>query len=360
MIKFCAATALVTSMLPAQTRAVMLLDRSGSMTITTSDGSTRCAKSAAQAKADIDNFFSLFGGTHVRVRQFSGVGGGIKDLGSSTWYTTAASAKAAVNLATTCTGSTPLADAICDTVNSVIAVPATYRYFYLYSDGGNNSSVGPCSGSNATNWSNGKCPLDFVLDPTVLPYTPAASWQAKACSVIESTGTVMNVYGFYDSSTDAPKLPFLRSIARASGGLFVDVRDSLKGIPGTAFAPSILGACRGLNKVQPVLNVVGVPRPGGTVFVGVQTARNQGNYLVIGFGLYKTPLNLTGLGARGCSIYVQPHLVLTGRPMYPIRLPANPNIIGGKVQFQGMSGPNAKNNPLGLVTTNFMTMQVQR
>ena len=236
----------------AQTpRALFLLDRSGSMVL----GSpvTRCDNATMACKNDINTFLSAFPNGEITVREFSDSPSGTGLVGSrfipgfSEWHSSAISgstfnaisdAQLAVDNAVACSGLTPLADAVCDAtsalaIRATIAGPSTECFVYMYSDGGENSSSGACTGPTACNADTGRCSFDSHHPG--LPFeaecgTGLASWQQKACGSIEllnlTCDFVFNIYKF-NSFTLVPDagLVFLESVATGTGGLVVNVPD---------------------------------------------------------------------------------------------------------------------------------------
>jgi hypothetical protein len=152
----------------ATQRLLVLLDRTGSMTETRINGHSRCRDALDLAKADVHTFFLLHPaqqGAAVAVWTFADAAPTLLTGG----FVDEATALAALNTLTPegCTGSTPLADAICsgsDALNAALpGSTAAQRMLAISSDGGENNSSGPCAGPSSAGGP---------------PYDPG-SWQQK-------------------------------------------------------------------------------------------------------------------------------------------------------------------------------------
>ncbi|MEM7198948.1 MAG: VWA domain-containing protein [Planctomycetota bacterium] len=362
-------TLLCATVASAQARGLFLLDRSGSML------GTPCTESANQAKADIAAFFATFPTGFATVRDFNGTTG-VQTLGGTTWHNNATDAQNAVDTASACSGSTPLADAICDSTTALLVVGAADDcWMYIYSDGGENTSTMACAGPCAQNWDTGSCDLDLFGgaedylpgDASLLGCPsiagPDPSWQQKCCAAIDSVllgpcDFVLNVYkfgAFAEVAAPDPGFAFLESASRASGGVVVSV--GLGKAPGAALKVSSVG-CRNSSGLLPLLIPTGVPKL-GTLFNMSLSAGRLDRYIALGVKELSPGVKLDPFGGTGCVLAVQPMLIFP-RGLLPLPIPSNPAFIGADLLYQGIAiDPTFRERP-PLITSNLLTATIQR
>jgi hypothetical protein len=159
----------------AETQAILLLDRTGSMLELRASGNTRCADALAQAKLDVKTFFRLnpeADGSRIQIWTFSEVG-----VFPRTGYVGQSDALAALNRSDLapdgCVGRTPLADALCTTTDQIqgqhLEVPVMSREIRLSTDGGENGSRGVCLAQDSST-------EGYDCDDYEVP-----SWQYNVC-----------------------------------------------------------------------------------------------------------------------------------------------------------------------------------
>ena len=133
--------------------AVILIDRTGSMTIRRANTHTRCNDAVVQAAVDAEDFFRNKSGLGVAIWQFSSTIG-VQQVGNG-YYTNMSQVNAALNTipreGCLIGANTPLADAMCkvmmtgDADNTAPLFPKPGG-LYVETDAFENASVGPCSG----------------------------------------------------------------------------------------------------------------------------------------------------------------------------------------------------------------------
>jgi hypothetical protein len=214
-------------------RAVLLLDRSSSMNEPRLSGNTRCEDALAYAKLDVREFFRLspeIPETKIAIWTFSGAGI-VRRTGGFVGQTEALGVLEAM-WPNGCTGSTPLADALCEVGDFLIhqtdfpGLPPTEKELWISTDGGENASGGDC-------WGSGDSPADGGC----LFYTPG-SWQYNVCGRL--LGEMRINTRFWESLTKADVDPetgegsieieaedsiFFEDLALSTGGFYVLMED---------------------------------------------------------------------------------------------------------------------------------------
>lgn len=234
---------------------VVLLDRTGSMTTTRATGNTRCSDALTLAKSDVASFFSTNSNS-------TGASAAIWTFSSSSTNLTGgfvnqATAMAALNGLTPegCTGSTALADAICDASDALIAnfpnSSPLNMFLAISSDGGENSSSGACSGTSTT---------------STTPPFDAGSWQNKVLAKVQGQNTVLTrSWGAVSRNSEVdPETgkqrsrkaladdDFFRILAEETSGEFQNIGDS------APLPPPFFGGPRLPITDIPVLSPLGV------------------------------------------------------------------------------------------------------
>ncbi|MEO0479529.1 MAG: hypothetical protein AAF196_08625 [Planctomycetota bacterium] len=337
----------------AQTpRAVFLLDRSGSMVLGGSPN--RCEASAEACRNDVSAFFAAFPNGEVTIREFNSAfpTGSRAVPGFPEWQSVATSGSLAnvvvdchetVDSSVDCSGATPLADAICDSASALlirgIISPSAECFFYVYSDGGENSSAGACSGGDATNATTGRCSFDTFAPGT--PYeTDAmglASWQQNCCAQIEalhlSCDLVMNVYKFDAFGIVVDQgFQFLDSASRGTGGFSLSVPDGTIPVPG-GFQVFPTG-CSDNTGLQPLVQVFGMPELGADINIVMQSGHYR-RFLLIGFDAFDQGIDLGLVGAPGCELSVNAAVTIPNGTL-SLLLPAVQAFIGVNLEIQGV------------------------
>jgi hypothetical protein len=129
---------------------IVLIDRTGSMMTPRATGKSRCEEALGVAKKKVDDFFSL-GGSQIAVWTFSGS----STSSITSGYVSAVQAKNAIGMLDPngCGPVTPLAQAICQGIDELKAshpstTSARSNVLAVITDGGENASTGPCSGTD--------------------------------------------------------------------------------------------------------------------------------------------------------------------------------------------------------------------
>lgn len=128
-------------------RGVLLIDRTGSMLQTrTSTGNSRCKDALTQAEEAVNEFFAPptpSTGNSLAIWTFTN-----SSVTKVTGYVNKTSALNAVrNLSPTgCSGSTPLADSLCQATDELAALSPKPNALHVSTDGDENNSTGVCSG----------------------------------------------------------------------------------------------------------------------------------------------------------------------------------------------------------------------
>lgn len=141
---------------------VLLFDRTGSMSVIRSaTGNSRCEDAKTMARGAILEFFSpIVNGSGLAIWGFRTSGSYADDIipTSSTGYFTNAADALAVIDGLSCSGSTPLADAMCKGLagdgETLTLSPPPNRMIVL-TDGYENTSNGPCSGASGGTFTAG-------------------------------------------------------------------------------------------------------------------------------------------------------------------------------------------------------------
>lgn len=221
-----------------QARAILVLDRTGSMLAGRSGGSTRCADALVAARQDIERFFKTHPGGRMAVWSFAGSSATVLSNG----YVGEPAAKRIVDSLSPngCSGLTPLAEAVCDAADHLAATAGLReRQIFLSTDGGENNSSGECNGFNTRS--------------TTPPYDPG-SWQHKVYNKLRARNVVMaRIWGGRTSSRNEPEIDpetgeqraarflsdgqFLRDLSGATDGSFQTVTDDGALPPPLAPAP---------------------------------------------------------------------------------------------------------------------------
>ncbi|RJS17022.1 hypothetical protein DRW03_28555 [Corallococcus sp. H22C18031201] len=220
---------------------LLLIDRSGSMTaIRSATGNSRCKDAKKQSLIELEKIFDPTGGNRTRVAVVSFAGSLVSKL--TVGFVDKATAKAALEALgdETCSGLTPLADAMCFAIDYVSSQDAgNSTTMYIATDGEENASTGVCSGT----WG------DPVTDP--------ASWQYKVYAKATSSLVKMDTAYWTGSSVltllptnDAPSAAatgctsailcedkLFSSLATISGGEYRRAKDT------NAAYPCAAGAC---------------------------------------------------------------------------------------------------------------------
>lgn len=238
-----------------ETHRVILLDRTGSMeNAVLADGRTRCIAAWETANSEIMSFFTTHPiGSSVAVWTFAGS----TAVPLTAGFVDQASALAALAPLgnTPCEGWTPLSEAVCDSVDALVAAfpaaPMETLEVSISSDGLENNSDGPCTGFDSTSGST--C-------TDVDPFDPG-SWQRLVCDhavgnavmlaklwgdtpppLFRSSQTTDTETGQLLSSAGVSDAVFFRALADATGGTFTFIEDNPPPPSGPP-AFGVTGAC---------------------------------------------------------------------------------------------------------------------
>lgn len=244
----------------AQQRGLILIDRTGSMTVVRATGNTRCKDATTQAKLDIAAYFNEHPTGRVAVWTFSGIAP--TDLTGG--YVTQSVAMGAVNSLPPegCTGATPLAESICAAAASLSSTGATSRVLYVNSDGGENNSDGACAGPSDA---DGLAPWD------------PGSWQAQAIASV--TGNAVVNARFWGAGATPQLLTdvetgggrtiladshFFQALSNQTGGTYTFIGDANSSLPGPGPDPGVPAASEaaltGLVLLMVVTGMIAITR----------------------------------------------------------------------------------------------------
>jgi hypothetical protein len=223
----------------AASAMLLLLDRSESMEVVRPGGSTRCADALAAAMADVSAFAAGHPARTISVWTFQGDTSTELTAG----FVDEAAALAALDTldGVACTGTSPLAEAICAAADEFgAALPATDRVLAISTAGVEDASDGECAGPDST-----------TGPPPAGNYDPG-SWQEAVYSKLQ--GEVVSLvrnWEIFDQIGPTGNGPFLEDIAGSTAGNYAPVDD---GDPAPAAFPD-LGSSAAL---VPSLSVRGV------------------------------------------------------------------------------------------------------
>lgn len=173
------ATAAATTAAHADRKMLVLIDASGSMDITRTDGTTRFAAAKSRAKSQIAAQLAIDATTTFSVYTFSDVASTPQTAG----FVAAGTATTTIDgldLFTVGGGVTPLAGSLCAAMDTLAATGATTKVLQLASDGEENNTLpaDPCFGP-------------FSVDSSP-PYT-GGSWQNKVYNHVFDTGVNVQI-----------------------------------------------------------------------------------------------------------------------------------------------------------------------
>lgn len=346
-------------------RGVFLLDRSGSMS------PARVTASLAAVKDDLTKFFQNSSAQQPRealIVEFSGQGGTVlryrrADGTVSTtpvWQLNFGDADAAAAASTVASGSTQLAQSICITVQDLVNRTNTLQgqlwcgsKLYVYSDGGENASSGPCSGPDDVNASTGRCPLD-IINAGSYPNIFSGSWQRNTCDniwTLVSPGSILAsncllpgalVHGrLFNTITDVPTesqvFRLVRSLVGQTGGSVLQVPDGSPYVPGSASAINVTPiGCRTPAGELPVLTANGPARIGNSTALNLAGTSLPLPMMLVGFAELPQPLSLAPLGSTQCRLGVD-YVTANIGTFLPMFVPQNPSLVGLKIFAQGVT-----------------------
>lgn len=204
-----------------EARMIILLDRTGSMLQIQSDGDTRCENAQVQAQTDVIEFFDGTPGGSVAVWTFAN--NSVDDLTGGFVNEAAALAALAALDPEGCVGNTPLAEAICTTVDEFSEGGPGSNILAISSDGEENASTGPCDGPYSVN------------EPPANDYDPG-SWQALVLDKVLSSFSnpvVLVRYWYTFGDTVASDEQFFIGISSATGGTYTPMPDGVPTIEPT-------------------------------------------------------------------------------------------------------------------------------
>jgi hypothetical protein len=222
---------------------LLLLDRSESMQVARPGGTTRCADALAVAKDDVSAFAAAHPARRISIWTFQGdtatelTGGFVGE----------AAALAALDTldGVPCTGTSPLAEAICAAVDEFAPeLPATDRVLAISTAGVEDASGGECAGPEST-----------VGPPPSGDYD-LGSWQQKVYDKLQ--GEVVSLVRNWVAPIGSS--PFLWDIAGSTGGNYAWVDDDDPSPPafpdlGGVAVPALLGG--GVAAAAILLSAIG-------------------------------------------------------------------------------------------------------
>ncbi|RME40011.1 MAG: hypothetical protein D6788_04285 [Planctomycetota bacterium] len=232
---------------------VVLLDRTGSMNaIRCETGSTRCEDALMAAQSDVDHFFNTHSaGSSLAVWTFANDGPVDLTGGFVTDRQVARDALAPLE-GVPCDGWTPLAEAMCDAVDSLVATfpsaPPKSRILAVSSDGQENFSDANCAGPDSVGGDS--C---GTFDE--------GSWQRQVCerivahaiAQVRHWGAFIRCDGVAGAAIDVetgqalparvPDRVFFAALAEASGGTYLALSDASPPPPPGPPPFGVTGAC---------------------------------------------------------------------------------------------------------------------
>jgi hypothetical protein len=215
---------LIASSALAETKnyAIFYLDKTASMQGTVSDGGTRCDASKRIAKVSVRNFFEKWNGQAIDIRTFSQPG---QSISLTQGFTDIKAAALSAIDDSPCDGSsTALADAICEGADrlreefsAVAADSETFLMLVAATDGEENSSAGPCGGSD---WR-------AKVEDKIRNTSPAIRLNMSVFGELQkiATGTAGN------SSMATDSLSYFSRLSAESGGTAIFINDYAKQLP---------------------------------------------------------------------------------------------------------------------------------
>lgn len=370
-MRLLAATAATLSILSApivaqEVRAVLLIDRSGSMTL--GDRETRSIDDARRCAEQVFADYASGGPIQVLVRDFKTIGTTttITDRG---WSSNMAGVNAALaTVPAPVSGDlTPLAQAICRTTDDLSVLSTDICVIGIFTDGAENASLGTCGlpwDDNPT----GACPRDpdvgsvggFVGHTNTFGVVEQ-SWQQAVCAALEGVShaprpplppffppsrLIIRNYFYGDFAPSGAggtgggggglpaledSLNMLRSAARAAGGSTVLSDDEL-GSRFREFRSDPWGACLNQAGHMQQLNIVRGGKLGEELLANMPGT--QTSVVFLGFQKFDPPLSLGPIGAPLCGLSVNPVLSspFEGRWTFP----DSQGLIGVACHLQGI------------------------
>lgn len=360
---------IITALAPAQTYAAFVLDRSGSMnTVRSGTGNTRTVDSVAAVTGDISAWFLWNPNGQALIYEF--LGSSVNQLthgGSNPVFTDSSTAVAALaNLTPVTNLSTPLAHALCTATAGLVALdPLAFdwqRSLYLYSDGGENSSPQSSCRAGLPSAASGDHCVQQWPGANGNEFS-AGSWQEAVCAIIHAK-VMLNVYFFDDFADVVDPLVFFQAVCDMTGGTMFRIPDGSTAPVQNPWRTSGVG-CRDFRGTRLSMTYSGVPQIGQTVEIGTRTTMPFPYLLGVGFsstvmnGL-PLPIELSFLGAPGCSIYTSwdaTEGLFAPNSRRSLAIPNNPALVGMTLHYQGVEA-HVLNNPLGLATSNALHMTI--
>lgn len=179
-------------------------------------------------------------------------------------------------------------------------------------------------------------------------------------------GTISDLWvGDYDGDGALDLLRFLN--LSPSSRIQVSLNQYTWSRSGLPALPTSGTACTGIGNVAPSLRVLGIPSLGMTLSASVSGVTSTPWMLVFGrsnrtYGGLTLPLSLTGLGAPGCNLYVSLDNIwgpYSSGGTATMAIPQSPGLVGANLYLQAIVGPAPSLNQLGLLTTEYVHVQIQ-
>lgn len=227
-----------TTAVAGSAHAVVLLDRTGSMQALRASGVTRCSDALTMARLDVESFFVRHPeatGSSLAVWVF---GNDVVNLSGG--FVDQASALAVLDELDPegCTGTTPLADALCEASDALVQTfPNAQReelFMAVSSDGGENDSSGACAGPDSEAetppYSDGSWQNNVFAKLTAQNIIDIRFWDDFA-SVTRSTPVTREGKRSRVANKAVSDTSFFRTLAGATGGSFTLVNDNVARLP---------------------------------------------------------------------------------------------------------------------------------
>jgi len=235
-----------------ETHRIILLDRTGSMEAALlSDGRTRCRAAWETANSEIMSFFATHPiGSSVAVWTFAGSTAAPLTAGFADETSVLAALAPLAN--TPCASATPLAEAVCDSVDALVTAfptsPMETLEVSISSDGLENNSSGPCLGPDSLggmvcggfdpgSWQQLVC--DHAIGNAVML---VKLWGDTPPPLFRSSQTTDTETGQLLSSAGVSDAVFFQALADATGGTFTFIEDNPPPPSGPP-AFGVTGAC---------------------------------------------------------------------------------------------------------------------
>ncbi|HYO74117.1 MAG TPA: VWA domain-containing protein [Archangium sp.] len=210
---------------------MILIDRTGSMMQQRSTGNSRCKDALIQARGALTEFFgTAVGGTHMAVWTFTN--SAVTKLTPT--YVGKDDALAALNSLdpSGCSGSTPLADAMCWVADDMQALEPKPTLLHVATDGYENNSYGECSGPSGSYTTPGTWQNKVLTRLTAAKVRARVDFWVAQTTLELAPGNQANTLTTC-SSVEQCEEQFFAALAEQTGGEYHRVKDNNTAYPCT-------------------------------------------------------------------------------------------------------------------------------